>query len=58
MTPGTYARKTAFHIDPLLAEAVVIEEAHHIRNDEERYATDVGEHKAGMNGERIWRYFE
>ena len=40
MTPGTYARKTAYHIDPLLAASVVIEEPHNPRINGEIHADE------------------
>ena len=55
MTQGTYLRKTAYQIDPLLNAAVVIDHIHHPRSNEDPYSTDVGEHRSNFHGERFWK---
>jgi len=56
MTPARYARKTAFHIDPLLAETVEVENEHHPRCEEERYGDDLWKQRVqGTHGHRAWK---
>lgn len=56
MTPGQYARKTAYHIDPLLAAMVEIKPPLNPRGDEERYGTDIWKHRTqDSRGNRIWK---
>lgn len=56
MTPGQYARKTAYHIDPLLAASVVVKPPMNPRGDEERYGTDIWKQRTrDAHGRRGWK---
>jgi Putative peptidoglycan binding domain/Transglycosylase SLT domain len=56
MTPARLARKTAFHIDPLLAHSVHVEEQLNPRCEQEIYGDDLWKQRVGgSQGRRAWK---
>lgn len=56
LSPARYAHKTAFHIDPLLAASVVIEQPVNPRGRAERYGTDLWKQRSrDDHGRPVWK---
>lgn len=56
MTPARYARKTAYHIDPLLAASVTVKDQLNPRCEEERFADELWKQRVSNDkGRLFWK---
>lgn len=56
LSPARYAKKTAYHIDPLLAANVVIEQPHNPRGEREQDGSDLWKQRShDIHGRSVWK---